>query len=138
MCPTQDSTSPSGQYFILHGNAAGPLAINQTTSKMKQAVTPMAGRQGAMTPMTRGRGAMNSKNSGSSDVDREISRLAKLGMVEYERERKDAAARLNVRASILDRLVAAERDKLTMVEAGSRSELARTGALARPVNGASA
>jgi putative DNA primase/helicase len=39
----------------------------------------------------------------------EICRLAKLGTLEYERERKEAAKRLNVRPSILDRLVAAER-----------------------------
>lgn len=41
----------------------------------------------------------------------EISRLAKLGTFEYERERKDAAQRLNVRPSPLDRLVAAKRRK---------------------------
>ena len=46
-----------------------------------------------------------------SDDENEISRLAKLSLIEYERERKDAAERLNVRASILDRLVEAERDK---------------------------
>ena len=64
-----------------------------------------------MTPNDTGPGSDELKNSGSSDVDREISRLAKLGMVEYEHERKDAAARLNLRASILDLLVAAKRDK---------------------------
>ena len=42
--------------------------------------------------------------------DVEISRLAKLGTLEYERERKAAAERLDIRASILDRLVAAERE----------------------------
>lgn len=41
----------------------------------------------------------------------EISRLAKLNQIEYERERKNAAERLNVRALILDRLVAVERAK---------------------------
>jgi putative DNA primase/helicase len=44
-----------------------------------------------------------------STDDEEIIRLAKLSTVEYERERKNAAKRLNVRASILDRLVQAER-----------------------------
>jgi hypothetical protein len=39
----------------------------------------------------------------------EIDRLAKLAPFEYERQRKAAAERLDVRASILDRLVAAER-----------------------------
>lgn len=43
------------------------------------------------------------------DDDVEIGRLAKLGTLEYERERKEAAKRLNVRPSILDRLVATER-----------------------------
>ena len=52
-----------------------------------------------------------SKNSTSSDVDSEICRLAKLSVIEYERERKEAAERLNLRASILDRLVEAERDE---------------------------
>jgi putative DNA primase/helicase len=53
-----------------------------------------------------------SENRTASDNDDdEIRRLAKLSLLEYERERKDAAERLNMRASILDRLVAAERDK---------------------------
>jgi hypothetical protein len=47
----------------------------------------------------------------ATDVDNAIRRLAKLSMIDYERERKDAAQRLNLRASILDRLVAAERAK---------------------------
>jgi putative DNA primase/helicase len=42
--------------------------------------------------------------------DAEISRLAKLRRLDYERERKGAAERLNVRASILDVLVKAERN----------------------------
>jgi putative DNA primase/helicase len=41
--------------------------------------------------------------------DGEISRLAKLPVVQYERERKEAAERLGTRIPILDRLVAAER-----------------------------
>jgi hypothetical protein len=47
-----------------------------------------------------------------TDTDAEIARLAKLSAVQYEHERKAAAEKLNVRASILDRLVQAERDKL--------------------------
>jgi putative DNA primase/helicase len=42
-------------------------------------------------------------------IEAEIARLAKLPTVEYERERKNAADRLEVRATILDRLVQAER-----------------------------
>ena len=45
----------------------------------------------------------------SKDVDAEIKRLAQLSPVQYERERKEAAERLNIRAPILDRLVKAER-----------------------------
>jgi hypothetical protein len=47
-----------------------------------------------------------------SDADVEIARLAKLSAVEYEHQRKAAAEKLDVRASILDKLVAAERAKL--------------------------
>ena len=43
--------------------------------------------------------------------DGEISHLAKLSTLEYERERKAAAKRLNVRAPTLDRLVDAEREQ---------------------------
>ncbi len=42
------------------------------------------------------------------DVDAEIDRLAKLTAVQYEKERKAAAERMGVRASILDKLVAAK------------------------------
>ena len=44
-------------------------------------------------------------------ADLEISRLAKLATLDYERQRKDAADRLDIRAAILDRLVLAERAK---------------------------
>src|ERR1039458_3499987 len=46
-----------------------------------------------------------------SDSDVEISRLAGLRIIEYERERIHAAERLDIRTPILDRLVAAERAK---------------------------
>jgi hypothetical protein len=50
----------------------------------------------------------NAVNEGQAaiDVDAEIGRLAKLKTLDYERERKEAAKRLNVRPSILDRLIA--------------------------------
>jgi hypothetical protein len=54
---------------------------------------------------------VNDRLGASFAGDIEIKRLAKLGRLEYERQRKDAAERLNVRALILDRLVEAERDK---------------------------
>ena len=46
------------------------------------------------------------------DPDVEISRLAKLKPLEYEQQRKGAAERLDIRAAILDKLVAAERARL--------------------------
>jgi hypothetical protein len=48
-------------------------------------------------------------NGADGEADAEIARLAKLSAVQYERERKDAAKRLGLRAPILDRLIAAER-----------------------------
>jgi hypothetical protein len=42
------------------------------------------------------------------EADGEISRLAGLGKFEYERERRDVARRLRVRALVLDRWVAAK------------------------------
>jgi hypothetical protein len=52
-----------------------------------------------------------------ADAD-EITRLAQLTALQYEKERKAAAERLDVRASILDRLVAAERDTLGLDDDG--------------------
>src|SRR5215467_6310557 len=49
------------------------------------------------------------KAKGTSDVDAEIKRLAQLSAVQYERERKTVADRLNIRAPVLDKLVQAER-----------------------------
>jgi putative DNA primase/helicase len=48
----------------------------------------------------------------SSAADAEIARLAKLSISEYEREREAAAKKLKFRASILDKVVAAERERL--------------------------
>ena len=47
----------------------------------------------------------------ANDDNVEISRLARLGRLVYERDRKDAARGLGMRASILDRLVEGERAK---------------------------
>ena len=47
-----------------------------------------------------------------SDDKSEIRRLAGLEKLEYEGERKQAAKSLQLRASVLDRLVAAERDEI--------------------------
>jgi putative DNA primase/helicase len=53
----------------------------------------------------------NGKAHPASAEDAEVERLAKLSILQYEQERKDAAERLNVRASVLDKLVEAERAK---------------------------
>lgn len=79
----------------------------------------------------------DSQNPTPSDDDKEIGRLAKLGMIEYERERKNVAERLNLRASILDRLVGAERDKLNDGgKQGHALNLPEPEAWPEPVNGA--
>jgi putative DNA primase/helicase len=49
----------------------------------------------------------------ASDLDAEIERLARLSILDYERERVNAAEKtLGIRTSILDRVVKAERTKL--------------------------
>jgi len=45
-------------------------------------------------------------------ADAEITRLAKLTPLQYEQERKGAAEQLDIRAAVLDKLVAAERMRL--------------------------
>jgi len=71
-----------------------------------------------------------------SDTDAEIKRLAKLSVVEYERERKGAAERLGVRTSILDRLVTAERDKAGNGKQGRALKLPEPEPWHEPVGGA--
>jgi len=57
--------------------------------------------------------AANPRPNGSvADGDAELTRLAKLPLVEYERVRKTAAEALGFRTAILDRLIATERAKL--------------------------
>ena len=53
-----------------------------------------------------------SRRGGKRSAAIEIARLAKLSMLEYEQERKDAAEALGLRAAMLDRLVQAERDRI--------------------------
>jgi len=57
-----------------------------------------------------------SESKDGNDTEAEIVRLAKLTPVQYEHERKAAAEKLSVRASILDKIVQAERDKLGLDE----------------------
>jgi putative DNA primase/helicase len=58
----------------------------------------------------RKRAGKKKSRAGNSDakVDAEITRLAALNPVQYEQQRKDAAEKLGLRASILDKLVRAE------------------------------
>jgi hypothetical protein len=59
------------------------------------------------------------KQTTGDDDDAEIIRLAKLPPFGYERTRKDAADKLSVRASILDKLVQAKRAELGIGESDS-------------------
>jgi hypothetical protein len=57
-------------------------------------------------------GTTKTADDAKSKDDAEIERLARLSAVQYDHERKAAAKRLNVRASILDALVKAKRTEL--------------------------
>jgi hypothetical protein len=70
------------------------------------------------------------------DDDTEISRLVKLSTLEYERERKEAAKRLSVRPSILDRLVAAGRHEFDDDKQGRTLSLHEPEPWPERVNGA--
>src|SRR6516164_8042721 len=56
-----------------------------------------------------GKKPASAANGKDHAVNDEIKRLAALSPVEYEQQRKDAAEKLKLRASILDKLVQAER-----------------------------
>ena len=55
-----------------------------------------------------GAGTQDGASDDSARFSAEISRLAGLSVVQYERERAEAAKRLGIRTHILDRLIAAE------------------------------
>src|SRR5262245_71900 len=63
-----------------------------------------------------------------TDDDIEIGRLARLSPIEYERDRKVAAERMGIRTTILDRLVAVERDNID----GDGTKQGRTLSLPEP------
>jgi uncharacterized protein DUF3631/primase-like protein/DNA primase RepB-like protein len=71
-----------------------------------------------------------------TDEDAEIARLARLSKVEYERERKTAAEKLGLRASILDRLVRDARPVDDTKEQGRPLTLPEPEAWAEAVDGA--
>ncbi|MGI8567654.1 MAG: hypothetical protein ACR2KT_00445, partial [Methylocella sp.] len=70
------------------------------------------------------------------DVDQEITRLAGLCVVEYEKGRKDAATKLGIRVAILDKLVAAERPKEDKQGQGRPLEFPEPEPWPEPVDGA--
>ena len=56
--------------------------------------------------------ALKTTEAKPSSDGAELARLAKLSQFEYERERKEAAERLGMRASVLDRAIEQSRKKL--------------------------
>jgi putative DNA primase/helicase len=74
-------------------------------------------------------------NSGDAKIDAEIIRLAALSPVQYEQQRKDVAEKLGLRASILDKLVKAERPDDGNTQ-GSAIEFPEPEMWPEPVNGA--
>jgi putative DNA primase/helicase len=71
------------------------------------------------------------------DTDKEIARLAKLRIIDYERERKTAAEKLGItRISVLDEIVGAERKKGGTVGQGKPLELPEPELWQEPVDGA--
>jgi putative DNA primase/helicase len=75
------------------------------------------------------------KSNGDAKVDAEIARLAALSPVQYEQQRKDAAEKLGLRASILDKLVKAERPDDGNTQ-GSAIEFPEPEPWPEPINGA--
>jgi hypothetical protein len=59
----------------------------------------------------------NGQGSGDAATDAEVARLAKLSIVQYERERLGAAEKLGVRSGTLDKLVTNERAKQAYAKA---------------------
>src|SRR5262249_20882544 len=76
------------------------------------------------------------KSSGDAKVDTEIARLAALSPVQYEKQRKDAAEKLGVRASIIDKLVRAERPDDDNNKPGGAVDLPEPEVWPAPVAGA--
>ena len=74
------------------------------------------------------------------DDDAELERLAKMSVLDYDHARKAAAKRLDVRASILDKLMQAKRAELGLDaddgKQGHAIEFPDARAVAEPVNGA--
>src|SRR5262249_5106595 len=72
----------------------------------------------------------------ASNDEGEISRLAALSPVAYERERATAATKLGIRTAMLDKIVAAaRRHQMACAEQGHPSTLASPGPWPEPVDG---
>ena len=65
-------------------------------------------------------------SSGDPEADAEITRLAALSAVKYERERKAAAKKLGLRTETLDKLVINERAKQARTKAPPQGQAAKT------------
>src|SRR5262249_52738737 len=89
-----------------------PHEFNQRFREAQERVAPRRKAQhGQRAPAKpNGSGKVASDAASYSNDDAEISRLARLSIVQYEREPAEAAKRLGLRAPILDRLVQAERE----------------------------
>jgi len=82
-----------------------PAEFEQKFREAQERVAPQPNAPGPQ------RRSAKPNGSGKADpTDVEIARLAELSAVQYERERTGAAERLGIRVSILDRLVAADRE----------------------------
>jgi len=72
----------------------------------------------------------------SAVADAEITRLAQLSTLDYEREREVVAKRLSVRLPVLDDLVALAKQNTTALSLPASTPAARTAPWPDPVNGA--
>jgi putative DNA primase/helicase len=109
---------------------------------LKQAEADAKARLQTERPKSNGNGTNGKTSSGDDEVDQELERLAKLTVIQYERERKDAAEKLGIkRVSILDKLVAGKKIELGLVEdddglQGSPVEFVEPELWPEPVDGA--
>ncbi len=95
------------------GDVSDWLAVDgHTTDKLKALIEAAPD----YIPADTAKPEQTTNNGDAESVDAEIGRLSRLSMFEYERERKSAMEKLDVRASILDRLVAGKRSELGLDE----------------------
>jgi hypothetical protein len=63
-----------------------------------------------------------SERANDGDADAEIERLAQLPLLEYEQQRKQVAEDLDIRASMLDKLVSAKRAELGLADGDTEKQ----------------